>query len=163
MDLQDIQTQILSQSHMETWFQTRLTKDFPRFQKGVIGRMRPRLLSCDYETAQTVMAYDVLDWELNLLGDMQNGIIATGFDTCMGMLCHYYAAPNLLTTVTLSATYLKPVSKQKILHYQTKIKSFGKSLVTLESIAYIAQEKEPTATATATFKILHQKKKGDTV
>ncbi len=161
--MRDIETQVLSQSHMETWFQKRLAPDFPRFQKGVIGRMRPRLLCCDYEAKESIMAYDVLDWELNLLGHMQNGIIATGFDTCMGMLCHYYATPNLLTTVTLSATYLQPVPKQKTLQYQTKIKSFGKSLVTLESVAYIAEEKKQIATATATFKILHQKKKGDTI
>ena len=59
--MRDIETQVLSQSHMETWFQKRLAPDFPRFQ-GVIGRMRPRLLCCDYEAKESIMAYDVLDW-----------------------------------------------------------------------------------------------------
>lgn len=161
--MDNIELQPLSQSHMETWFQTRLAPDSTRLRTGLIARMQPRLLSCDYAAMETVMAYDVLDWELTSVGSLHSGVIATGFDTSMGMLCHYYAAPNHLTTVTLSTTILKEVSKQQTLQYQSKIKSFGKSLVTMESVAFIGQEQEPAATATATFKILRYKKKGDTV
>ncbi len=159
----NIQPLVLSQTHMESWFQNLLSADAPRLRQGLIARLQPRLLSCDYAAMETVMAYDVLDWELNAVKSLHNGIISTGFDTSMGMLCHYYAAPNVLTTVTLSTTYLKEIPQKQTLQYQSKIKSLGRSLITLESMAFVGGEQEPSATATATFKILHDKKKGDTV
>lgn len=161
--MSNTQPPILSQTHMETWFANLLAADAPRLRQGLIARLQPRLLSCDYAAMETVMAYDVLDWELNVVKQLHNGIISTGFDTSMGMLCHYYASPNVLTTVTLSTTYLKEIPQKQTLQYQSKIKSLGRSLITLESKAFVGEEQEPSATATATFKILHYKKKGDTV
>ena len=69
----------------------------------------------------------------------------------------YYAYPNVLTTVSLSSTFVRPIRMGDTMVFHSKIKSFGRSLVTLEGKVYLKSTGELAATATATFKILHHK------
>lgn len=74
------------------------------------------------------------------------------------MLAHYYAYPYVLTTVNLSVSFLRPIRLGDGMVYHSKIKSFGRSLVTLDGEVYLRSNGKLAATATGTFKILHAKK-----
>lgn len=149
----------LSQKHMEEWFQNAVSPGSSLLEFGVIGKMKPSFLRCDFEAGESIMAYDVLDWELNPQDMIHGGITSTGFDTSLGMLCHYYAEPNILTTVNLSTAFLRPIRLGDTMIYHSKIKSFGRSLVTMDGEVYTKSNGKLAATATGTFKILHYKTK----
>ena len=105
------------------------------------------------------MAFDVLDWELNPQDMIHGGITSTGFDTALGMLCHYYAYPYTLTTVNLSTTFLAPIRLGDTMFFHSKIKSFGRSLVTVEGEVFVKITGKLAEPATGTFKIMHHKVK----
>ena len=151
----------LSQAHMEAWFQEAVAPDSPRLKEGAIGKMRPRFVSCDFDAGESVMEYDVLDWELNPQNMIHGGITSTGFDTSLGMLCHYYASPDILTTVNLSTTFLRPIRLGDTMVFHSKIKSYGRSLVMLDGEVYLKSNGKLAATASGTFKILHHKRTGN--
>lgn len=149
----------LSQAHMEEWFLRAAERHQSVGQEnGVIAKMRPQFIRCDFLAGESVMTYDVLDWELNPQNMIHGGITSTGFDTSLGMLAHYYAYPYVLTTVNLSVSFLRPIRLGDGMVYHSKIKSFGRSLVTLDGEVYLRSNGKLAATATGTFKILHNKK-----
>ncbi|MBM6830077.1 PaaI family thioesterase [Anaerotignum lactatifermentans] len=149
----------LSQEHMEAWFREGTGPDSPRLKNGVIAKMKPSFVSCDFLAGESVMSFQVLDWELNPQQMIHGGITSTGFDTSLGMLCHYYASPNILTTVNLSTSFLRPIRLGDTMFFHSKIKSFGRSLVTMDGEVYLKSSGKLAATATGTFKILHYKTK----
>ena len=117
---------------MEEWFLRAVARHQSVGQEnGVIAKMRPQFIRCDFLAGESVMTYDVLDWELNPQNMIHGGITSTGFDTSLGMLAHYYAYPYVLTTVNLSVSFLRPIRLGDGMVYHSKIKSFGRSLVTL--------------------------------
>ena len=87
------------------------------------------------------MAFDVLDWELNPQDMIHGGITYT------------------LTTVNLSTTFLAPIRLGDTMFFHSKIKSFGRSLVTVEGEVFVKSTGKLAATATGTFKIMHHKVK----
>lgn len=144
---------------MEEWFLRAVERHQSVGQEnGVIAKMRPQFIRCDFLAGESVMTYDVLDWELNPQNMIHGGITSTGFDTSLGMLAHYYAYPYVLTTVNLSVSFLRPIRLGDGMIYHSKIKSFGRSLVTLDGAVYLRSNGKLAATATGTFKILHYKK-----
>ena len=149
----------LSQTQMEEWYHQAVAPNSSRLREGAIAKLEPKFVSCDFQTGEAVMEYEALEWELNPQSMVHGGIIITGFDTSLGMLCHYYAYPNVLTTVSLSSTFVRPIRMGDTMVFHSKIKSFGRSLVTLEGKVYLKSTGELAATATATFRILHHKVK----
>lgn len=144
---------------MEAWFRNAVAPDSDLLQFGVIGKMKPDFISCDFKGGESIMSYEVLDWELNPQDMIHGGITSTGFDTSLGMLCHYYVSPYILTTVNLSTSFLRPIRLGDTMIYHSKIKSFGRSLVTVDGEVYLKSTGKLAATATATFKVLHYKTK----
>ena len=149
----------LSQTQMEEWYHQAVAPNSSRLREGANAKLEPKFVSCDFQAGEAVMEYEALEWELNPQSMVHGGIIITGFDTSLGMLCHYYAYPNVLTTVSLSSTFVRPIRMGDTMVFHSKIKSFGRSLVTLEGKVYLKSTGELAATATATFKILHHKVK----
>lgn len=147
----------LSQEQMEDWFRKSVSPNSARLKEGAISKLEPQFVSCDFQAGESTLEYKVLEWELNPQNMVHGGIIITGFDTSLGMLCHYYAYPNVLTTVNLSATFLQPIRIGDTMVFHSKIKSFGHSLVMLDGEVYLKSTGKLAATATGTFKILHHK------
>lgn len=146
----------LSQTHMEAWFQKMMAQYNSDTQGGIITQMQPKFVSCDFHSGESTISYEILDWEIDAQSMAQSGILSTGFDTALGMIAHYYAAPHALTTVSLYTSFVQPIALEDTIMYHSKIKSYGRSLVTLEGTAMKKGSTEIAATATATFKILHR-------
>lgn len=149
----------LSQTHMEEWFRQALEPSTSHLLEGAIGKLEPQFVSCHFQAGESTLEFRALQWELNPQQMVHGGILITGFDTALGMLCHYYAYPNILTTVTLSSTFVRPIRMGDTMVFHSKIKSYGRSLVTLEGKVYLKSTGQLAATATGTFKILHQQNK----
>lgn len=146
----------LSQEDMTLWFQGISNKNSRLLRQGVIPKMEPRFRTCDFEAGTLEVAFQVLPWELNPQKVVHGGIISTAVDTTLGMLCHYYVNPHVITTVSLNTTFHKPIVLGDTFVIKGKIDFLGRSLVTVSGEIYSKEDTVLAATSTATFKILHE-------
>lgn len=143
-----------SQENMEAWFPHILRPDSPLYGEGIIPKLYPEYVSCSLREKQAEFAFEVQEWQLNPEKGLHGGIIATQFDASFGILVHYFAKQNMVTTVQLAVNYLKPVLQGDKVHYKVKANSRGRTLVSLTGEAYLERDHILAATATATFMIL---------
>lgn len=149
----------LSQADMERWFQDVTSPHSSVQAHGVIPKMKPAFVSCGFEEGMMDVAYPVLEWELNPERILHGGITSTALDTTLGMLCHYYTYPQVLTTVTMNITFLKPVLLGDIFHVRAKLVSLGRTLATVTGEVVLERGDTLAAVCTATYKIMHNKVK----
>ena len=97
------------------------------------------------------------EWELNPQGSMHGGLLCAAFDNAFGMITHYFAEDNFITTVDLATRFLKPIPMGSELTITVKVRSNGRTLVSLTGEAYVNQELL-AATSSSTFMILRGKK-----
>lgn len=143
-----------SQADMEAWFSQMNNSEFPMTNVGVLDLLSPRFTGCNFEKKELVLSFDVKSWELNPEGGLHGGIIVTGFDTTFGLLCHYYAKPNMVCTININTTFLKPILPNDTVEYHARIISHGKNVVSMVGEARLKRENILAATATTTFMVL---------
>ncbi|MGN0135305.1 hotdog domain-containing protein [Anaerotignum sp.] len=143
----------LSQADMETFFHNAMKPNSELKHHGVIPRMDPRFVSCDFEKGTVDMAFDVQEWELNPEDILHGGITSTALDTSMGMLALYYThliAPTVVT-VTMNVSYLKPITPGDTFHIQCQLDSVGRTLATVKAEVRLERDDILACIATATF------------
>lgn len=146
----------LNQVDMEAWFSQMNTPNFPMTNVGVLDLLNPKFSRCNYEKKELVLSFGVKHWELNPEGGLHGGIIVTGFDTTFGLLCHYFAKPNMVCTVNISTTFIEPILPNDTVEYHAHIISQGKNVVSMVGEARIQKDQTLAATATTTFMILNK-------
>ena len=146
-----LKDEISSQENMEAWLSQLGHADNRISNSGLVERMNPRFVSCDFARREACLAFEVYDWELNPGGTLHGGIIVTGFDMAFGLTCHYYAKQHKITTVNLTTTFLKPILQGDTVNYHVKITSLGRTLVSMTAEARLSRGDILAATATATF------------
>lgn len=143
----------LSQTDMETYFHNIMKPNSEIKHHGVIPKMDPRFVSCDFEKGTVDIAFDGLEWEMNPEQIVHGGITSTALDTTMGMLAHYYthlSAPTVVT-VTMNITYLKPIQLGDTFHIKCQLDSLGRTLATVKAEVRLERDDILACIATATF------------
>lgn len=146
----------LSQEAMETWFQQITTQGSRLLRHGVVSKIKPEFVNCNYKEQTVELVYDVLEWQLNPQNVIHGGMIATAFDTTLGLLCHYYTKPHVVTTVSLNTTYHKPVFLGDTFLIKAKLEFQGRSLCSIAGEAWIKNGTILAASASSIFKILKE-------
>lgn len=143
----------LSQADMETFFQNAMKPGSEIKHHGVIPRMDPRFVSCDFEKGTLDIAYDVQEWELNPENIIHGGMTSTALDTTMGMLAHYYTHLNAPTvvTITMNVSFLKPIALGDTFHVKCQLDSVGRTLATVKAEVRLERDDILACIATATF------------
>lgn len=143
----------LSQADMETFFHNAMQPGSEIKHHGVIPRMDPRFVSCDFTKGTIDIAYDVQEWELNPESIIHGGITSTALDTTMGMLAHYYTHLNAPTvvTVTMNVSFLKPIALGDTFHVKCQLDSVGRTLATVKAEVRLERDDILACIATATF------------
>ncbi len=148
----------LSQADMEGFFQNAMLPGSELKHHGVIPRMDPRFISCNFEKGTLDMAYDAQEWELNPENILHGGMISTALDTSMGFLAHYYthlSAPTVVT-VTMNVTFLKPVLAEDTFHIKCQLDSLGRTLATVKAEVRLERGDILACIATATFMAVNE-------
>lgn len=143
----------LSQADMEAYLHAALQPGSELKHHGVIPRMDPYFVSCDFEKGTLDMAYPVKEWELNPEDILHGGIISTALDTSMGTLAHYYthlSAPTVVT-VTFNVSFLKPIELTDTFHIISHLESIGRTLASVRAEIRLERENILAGIATATF------------
>lgn len=143
----------LSQADMETFYQNAMKPGSEIKHHGVIPRMDPRFVSCDFEKGTLDIAYDVQEWELNPENIIHGGMTSTALDTTMGMLAHYYTHLNAPTvvTITMNVSFLKPIALGDTFHVKCQLDSVGRTLATVKAEVRLERDDILACIATATF------------
>lgn len=144
---------ISSQENMEQWLSQIGHPDNPISNKGVLVRLQPKFVSCDFEKKEACIAFAVLPWERNPGGSLHGGIMMTCFDVAFGLTCHYYAKQHQITTVNLTTTFLKPVLLGDVVEYRVRVTNLGRTLISMVAEGHINRNGKDVliGTATATF------------
>ena len=140
----------LSQEHMETYYRSSMEPDSLLLHQGVIPKMEPRFVSCDFEKGTSEIAYTVMDWELNPEDMIHGGITSTALDTAMGMMAHYYMQKTVVT-VTINVSFLKPILLGDTFHIHTQLESLGRTLATMKAEVRLERDNLLAGICTATF------------
>ncbi len=143
----------LSQEDMELYLHRAMQPDSDLKHHGVIPRMDPRFIACDFEQGTVELAFDVQEWELNPENIIHGGITSTALDTSMGILAHYYThlvAPTVVT-VTMNISYLKPITLEDTFHVKCQLDSLGRTLATVKAEVRLERDDILACVATATF------------
>ena len=140
----------LSQEHMEAYYRSSMEPGSLLLHQGVIPKMEPRFISCDFEKGSAVIAYTVMEWELNPMDLIHGGMTSTALDTAMGMMAHYYMQKTVVT-VTMNVSFLKPIHMGDTFHIHTQLESLGRTLATLKAELRLEQDNQLAGLCTATF------------
>ena len=130
-----LKDEISSQENMEQWMSQLGHPENPISNKGVLVRLQPQFVSCDFEKRENCIAFEALPWEQNPL------------------TCHYYAKQHQITTVNLTTTFLKPVFLGDVVEYRVRITHLGRTLVSMMAEGHVNRKGKDVliGTATATF------------
>ena len=75
-----LKDEISSQENMEQWMSQLGHPENPISNKGVLVRLQPQFVSCDFEKRENCIAFEALPWEQNPGGTLHGGIMITCFD-----------------------------------------------------------------------------------
>ncbi|KXL54166.1 thioesterase superfamily protein [Anaerotignum neopropionicum] len=145
-----------AQEVMESWFRQVTTPGSRLLSHGVVPKIEPKFVSCNFEEKTVTLSFDVLEWELNPQNVIHGGIIATAFDTTLGLLCHYFTKPQVVITVSLNTTYHKPIFMGDAFYIKAKMEFQGGSLCNITGDAWTQNNSVLAASATAVFKALRE-------
>lgn len=142
--------QSFCQKDMENWYVEKTTDKAAYFlQQGVIGKLKPSFVSCDFAKGESLLSFPTQNWQKNPHEVIHGGVLSTCFHTALYMLCGYYARPQTLEMAQLSVSFLQPVFMRDIMFFHGKIKSFGESLVYAEAELLLESTGKVAATAAA--------------
>lgn len=145
-----------TQEAMEAWFHQVTSPGSRLLSHGVVPKIEPKFVSCSLEEKSVTLSFDVLEWELNPQNAIYGGIIATAFDTALGLLCHYFTKPQVVITVSLNTTYHKPMFLGDTYYIKAKMDFQGRSLCNITGEAWSKKDSAITASATSVFKALRE-------
>ena len=139
-----------TQQDMEIWLQKCLETDSYILKQGIIKQMNPSFVTCSYEQKTLTIQFVVQDWQLNPQGILHGGILVTAFDTAFGLLCHYYAKQNMINTIEINTTFLKPVPGNCKYNITVKANHVGKTITSMTAQA-LSETNVLLATASSSF------------
>lgn len=145
----------LSQEHMENYYHTMMIPGSTLQHHGVIPKMEPCFVGCDFEKGTSELAYTVLDWELNPEDMIHGGITSTALDTSMGMLAHYYMQKTVVT-ITINVSFLKPILLGDTFHIRCQLDSLGRTLATVKAEVRLERDDLLAGICTATFMAVNE-------
>ncbi|MFV0315312.1 MAG: hotdog domain-containing protein [Anaerotignum sp.] len=119
------------QTTMENLIKNQMQPGSETLTSGVIAKMNPRFVACDYKEKTLELAFDVLDWEQDTNSAINHGILGAAFDSTLGLLCRCYVYPHVITTVSLNTSYYSPVFFGDTFYIKAKIEFQGRSLCNL--------------------------------
>ena len=114
-----------------------------------------RLQECDYEKRTLTLCMETMPWMANPGGTLHGGVMATGFDFAMGLLCRYFSGGRMTPTIDLSINYLRPAVVSDTLIFMAELTRRGSSICAATGKLWAeGREDKLLATASGSFYVL---------
>lgn len=119
---------------------------------GFLAHLHLQLVEWDDRNRSAHFTFETSPWGKNPAEILHGGMTASLFDMVMGITGHALSESQFTPTVQLQVQYLKPVPLEATLHFEVKITSVTRTLITATSEAWINDDRSViVATASATY------------
>lgn len=115
------------------------------------AQMSPELIDCSDSDMTLTLAFAVYEHELNPVGTMMGGVMATAFDTTCGTLILGLANGQVAPTMSMTINYIRPVKLGDRFIVTAKVQSFGKRAVHVTAEGICESTGAVAATASSVF------------
>ena len=138
-----------TQGHMEKVFRDVLVKDPDRETFNDMFGLR--FVSCDPENHSVTLGFRAEDWMRNPKGNLHGGMMASLFDTTMGMLARYEQKVGVCVTVQLNVQYMRMVPNGSDVLITAEAVKTGRTMVFVRSEMLLLPNRKVVAGSTAEF------------
>ena len=145
------------QLEMEQFYDELLKTILADGKVGLVPKLGPKLIECNYENRSLTLEFHVSDWMINPEKILFGGAMVSMLDNTYGFLCHYFAREKFVTTINLNTTFLKPGMLGDTIHVQAKAESAGRRIVNMSGTVYDVTQDKKLATSQTSFMILDKK------
>lgn len=121
------------------------------------GRLEPEFVSCDPEKKEIVLQFPVQQWELNGIGTLHGGVIASMADFVMCMIAYYYAPVHIPPTISQTVNYHRPVPRDCKPLFKVKLTSLSKRVAAAYCEVIIPETGVLACTSTGTYSVTLKK------
>ncbi|MEG1584347.1 MAG: PaaI family thioesterase [Anaerovorax sp.] len=139
------------QIRMEQEAQASIAKIFVVQAGQINAMMEPKYIGCHYANREIMIEFPVKKWQLNRVGVMHGGMIATAFDIALEILARFEVGLNFSPTIDMETTFLKPIRLGDDLVVTAKILSSGRTITHLQAEAYLKKGKKLAAVARSSY------------
>lgn len=149
-----------TREEMEYHIHKTLDRNTKQIDGEIIKMIEPQYITCDPKEKTIIMEYPVQKWQLNPGGILHGGITSTIFDTTFGLLVHSLVKEKMITTVSLTVQFLKPIAPGEVIEVHAKINSIGSTMAYVTGEIRLKSNEKIAATACGAFMILKQNYEG---
>lgn len=111
----------------------------------------PEFVCCSAEEKTLCLRFQPRPWQLNPIGTLHGGMIATAIDITFGMLSRYYTQSSRVVTVELDVNYMRAIQKEDTYLVRVKATKVGRQVKFLDADVLIQDTRKQAAKATAVF------------
>lgn len=112
--------------------------------------LAPEPLSCDIDTMTAKIGYKAQEWEKNHRNEIHGGVIASMFDTAMGMSVLAFSDHDSVATSDLDVSFIRPFTGENFI-FEVNVIRIGRTLARVRALANDGQTGKLLASATSNF------------
>ena len=121
-----------------------------------VAMLRLRMVGCDAENQSLTFAFPAAHWECNPNGVIHGGLVATMFDTAMGITA-FAVLGQMTPTISLNTSFLRPAPGDGTLIVRARITMCGRTVVYAAAEMWDSRAPEkPVAMAQGVFRNLSE-------
>ena len=135
---------------MEAYFTDLMDTILADGKVGLVPKLSPKFVACDYEEKSLTLEFKVADWMINPEKILFGGAMVSMLDNTYGFLTHYFAGDKFISTISVSATFLKPGRLDDIIRVKATI-------INMEGEVYDVTQDVTIGMSQTSFMILDKK------
>ena len=112
----------------------KIDQDLP--QDNILNMMNLQYADSSLEDQSITLLVQVASWQMNPNGVLHGGIMATAFDSAFGLLIRSLSIDSIVSTITLSVSYLRAVPNNTQLLIKAQVKYLGGTIVHVRGEAF---------------------------
>lgn len=93
-----------------------------------VAMMHLRMVECDAQNRSLTFAFPAFPWECNPNGVIHGGLVATMFDTAMGITA-YAMTGQMTPTINLNTSFLRPAPGDGTLIVRAQVTMCGRTVI----------------------------------
>lgn len=130
---------------LEHFLELRLQADV----NSINHKMEMNLVS--YDKQHIVLSFPVNSWQLNPMGNMHGGMIATAIDITMGCASYAFTQADNVPTVSMNIQYLKPVIANQDLFIKATVDHAGSRISQIRCVGWQQDEERICVSASGAY------------
>ena len=157
MIVTELKQQETGQKEMEAYFTDLMDTILADGKVGLVPKLSPKFVACDYGEKSLTLEFKVADWMINPEKILFGGAMVSMLDNTYGFLTHYFAGDKFISTISVSATFLKPGRLDDIIRVKATAASHGRTIINMEGEVYDVTQDVTIGMSQTSFMILDKK------